>query len=319
MKKVFCVTLIALSFTLLGARSFVNAALVDRTVAVVNDEAITESELNETLLPVYEQLKIIYKDDELEFYFEKARRDALNQLIEDRLMLQEARKRKIPVSRAEVDKRLSELKSKFPSEKDFEKSIGAGHMTVHKLRGRIKDQIMMLKLFNMEVRSRILVDPNEITEFFNSNKDSFRGKERVKVSNITTKFKSKTEKKEALVVIQKAFSLVKEGQDFKRVAKRLSDSLNAKDGGDLGILEKGQMRPEIERIIFSLKEGEISKVVETESSFNIFLLEKKFEIESKILDEVKDDIKNALFQKKLEEKFNRWISELKEDSYIVVK
>ena len=79
------------------------------------------------------------------------------------------------------------------------------------------------------------------------------------------------------------------------------------------------MRPEIERIIFSLKEGEISKVVETESSFNIFLLEKKFEIESKILDEVKDDIKNALFQKKLEEKFNRWISELKEDSYIVVK
>ncbi len=293
--------------------------LIDRTVAVVNDEVITESEVGELLNPITEQLNQTYKGDELEFYFAKARKEILERLIEDKLILQEARRQKILVDSEEVEQKLSELKEKFSSEEEFEKALRASSTTAGRIRERIREQLMMARLFEKEVRFKVQVNPQEITEYFRNNPDKFKDSPTVKARNITVRFKNAAERLSASRKIKEALSLLKQGRDFKEVAMQYSEGPNATSGGDLDIVKKGQMRDEIDRVIFSLKKGEISDIIETESTFNIFLVEDNMTVEEKSIDEANERIRNILFQKKLKERFNEWIEKLKKDAYISVR
>ncbi|MFH0839345.1 MAG: peptidylprolyl isomerase [Candidatus Omnitrophota bacterium] len=313
--NIFIATLI---IAIMGSHSLYGA-VVDGTVAVVNNEVITESELNDALNPIYEQLKATSPRDELEIHFEDARKEILQQLIEDKLILQEAKRQKVFVSSDEIKTKLSELKAKFPSEEEFEKSLRTSFMTLKNLKDRIKDQLMMARLFDKEIRWGLLVNPQEITDYYKSNADKFLEPEKVKVMNIMVKFKDSTERLAAHRKIREALSLLKQGRDFKEVAIQYSQGPNASDGGDLGFIKKGQMLDEIDKVLFKTKKDELTDIIETESAFHIFLVTDKSEKQESNIDEVKQVIHDILFQKKLKERFNEWISKLKKDAYISIK
>ncbi|MBM3254465.1 MAG: hypothetical protein FJZ16_09450 [Candidatus Omnitrophica bacterium] len=317
--KILFSVLIAVFLFALSEVYILDAAMVDRTIAVVNDEVITEGELNEILNPIYEQLNETYRGDELEFYSEQARKEVLERLIEDRLILQEARRQKILVTSDDINQKLSELREKFSSDEEFEKSMAGSSMTMGRLKERIREQLMMARFFDKEICSKIVVNPQEITNYFRNNPDKFRNPQRVRVRNITTKFKNSTERLSANRKIKEALSLLKQGKDFKEVARQYSEGTNAESGGELGLIKKGEMRDEIDRIIFNLKEGEISDIIETESAFNIFFVEEKIASHEKNLEEVKDQIQHILFQEKLKERFNEWVEKLKKDAYISIR
>ncbi len=243
----------------------------------------------------------------------------MERLIEDRLVIQEAKRLKVLVSTDEIEQKLAELRSKFSSEEEFEKSLSTSSMNIKRLKDRVREQLMMARIFDREVRYKVIVNPQEITDYFKNNPDKFKNPKKVKVRNIIVRFRNIGQRLEASKKIKEALALLKNGKDFTEIAKEYSEEPDMDKRGEGVIVKKGQMKDEIDKIIFNLKKGEISNIIETESTLSIFLVEEKIESQEKGIDDVKDDIQNILFQQKLKERFNEWISKLKKDAYISIK
>jgi len=297
------------------------AEIVDGIVAVVNNEVVTQVELNAILLPIYTQYKSTYSDEELLKKIDEAKKNILYQLIEDKLILQEAHKIGMPATDEEVAERLEQIKSQFSSSQEFKSALASQGLTVVDLKEKYREQIMIKKMVNREVRSRVSVTPIEIALFYEKNKDDFNLPAQVKVMTIMIR-KSEADPEsntDSLKKIKMIELKIAEGEDFAKLAREYSQDPSAVDGGDMGYINKGQMMKKIDEVIFSLQPGEISETIETPVGYHVFKIVEVKEAGAESFDEARMQIENYLFQEKAKERFDEWMTNLKENAYISVK
>lgn len=294
------------------------AELANKILAVVNDEVITYQELKDVLLPLYAQYQATYKGKELEEMMAEAERDMLNQLIEDRLILQEARKQNIVVNDDEVQEKIGKLKQQFSSPEEFTAVIKQQNINLKKLEELYREQLMIKELINRQVRLRVVVDPQQVTDYYHLHLQDFKDPESVRVSNILVRTRDRLDS-EAKVQAKEILKLLKEGADFSQLAQEHSQGPGAADGGDMGFVFKGQLLPEIDQEIFKLNPGQTSDLVKSDLGYHIFRVEEKRAEEIKLLDTVKAQIHEILFKQKFEEIFSEWMGKLKKHAYIVIK
>ena len=297
------------------------AEIVDGIVAVVNNEVVTQAELNAILLPLYTQYKSTYSDEELLMKIDEAKKNILYKLIEDKLILQEAHKIGMPATDEEVAERLEQIKSQFSSSEEFKSALASQGLTVVDLKEKYREQIMIKKMVNREVRSRVSVTPIEIALFYEKNKDDFNLPAQVKVMTIMIR-KSEADPEsntDSLKKIKMIELKIAEGEDFAKLAREYSQDPSAVDGGDMGYINKGQMMKKIDEVIFSLQPGEISETIETPVGYHVFKIVEVKEAGAESFDEARMQIENYLFQEKAKERFDEWMTNLKENAYISVK
>ena len=297
------------------------AEIVDGIVAVVNNEVVTQAELNAILLPLYTQYKSTYSDEELLKKIDEAKKNILYKLIEDKLILQEAHKIGMPATDEEVAERLEQIKSQFSSSQEFKSALASQGLTVVDLKEKYREQIMIKKMVNREVRSRVSVTPIEIALFYEKNKDDFNLPAQVKVMTIVIRkseadLESNTDSLKKIRMIELKMA---EGEDFTKLAREYSQDPSAVDGGDMGYIGKGQMMKKIDEVIFSLQPGEISETIETPVGYHVFKIVEVKEAGAESFDEARMQIENYLFQEKAKERFDEWMTNLKENAYISVK
>ncbi len=297
------------------------AEIVDGIVAVVNNEVITQTELNDILLPVYTQYKSTYSDEELLKKIDEAKKNILYQLIEDRLILQEARKIGMPATDEEVNERLQQIKSQFANSEEFKSILASQGLTVADLKEKYKEQIMIKKMINREVRSRVNVTPIEVALFYEKNKNDFNVSAQAKVMTIMIRKNEESPEtnSDSLKKIKMIEFKIAEGEDFSKLAREYSQDPSAVEGGDMGYINKGQMMKKINEVIFSLEPGEISETIETPVGYHIFKIIEVKEAGIESFDEARPQIENYLFQEKAKERFDEWMNGLKENAYISVK
>ncbi|MFH1779038.1 MAG: peptidylprolyl isomerase [Candidatus Omnitrophota bacterium] len=291
----------------------------NKIVAVVNEDVITQADLDVALASVVAEYKKIYRADELTAKIEEARQEILNQMIEEKLILQEAKRRKVEVDDAEVEERLNDVRSRFPNDDDFNVALNESGLTFDVLRNRYKEQIMMHKLVNYEIRGKTVVTPSEISEYFAKHTEEFIAPESVRLKNIVIRFE---EGNTESLVKQKAddvYRLLREGRDFSDITRQYSQGGNAQEGGDLGFIGKGQMRKEFDDAVFKLEAGEITFPIKTQEGYYIFKVEEKREGYARPLSEVREDVENLIFQEKAKERYKGWIDKLKRDAFIQIK
>jgi len=297
------------------------AEIVDGIVAVVNNEVVTQAELNAILLPLYTQYKSTYSDEELLMKIDEAKKNILYKLIEDKLILQEAHKIGMPATDEEVAERLEQIKSQFSSSQEFKSALASQGLTVVDLKEKYREQIMIKKMVNREVRSRVSVTPIEIALFYEKNEDDFNLPAQVKVMTIMIR-KSEADPEsntDSLKKIKMIELKIAEGEDFAKLAREYSQDPSAVDGGDMGYIGKGQMMKKIDEVIFSLQPGEISETIETPVGYHVFKIVEVKEAGAESFDEARMQIENYLFQEKAKERFDEWMTNLKENAYISVK
>lgn len=297
------------------------AEIVDGIVAVVNNEVVTQAELNAILLPLYTQYKSTYSDEELLMKIDEAKKNILYKLIEDKLILQEAHKIGMPATDEEVAERLEQIKSQFSSSEEFKSALASQGLTVVDLKEKYREQIMIKKMVNREVRSRVSVTPIEIALFYEKNEDDFNLPAQVKVMTIMIR-KSEADPEsntDSLKKIKMIELKMAEGEDFTKLAREYSQDPSAVDGGDMGYIGKGQMMKKIDEVIFSLQPGEISETIETPVGYHVFKIVEVKEAGAESFDEARMQIENYLFQEKAKERFDEWMTNLKENAYISVK
>lgn len=298
--------------------------LLDQVIAVVNDEPITQSELDVLLKPVYEQYRQEHRGEELIIKLNEARRKLLNQLIEDRLVYQEAQKREIEVDYSEVDAKMDEFKKQFPSEMAMEEMLNSQGMTLQSVRDRLKKQLMMQELHDQEIRGKIVVSPKEIQAYYEDNSSQYAEEERIKVRSITLKKSYETRDKglkdeAAYDKIKKIREEIAGGADFAKLAKEHSEDIQAESGGLSDWIRRGTMIPVINDVIFTMKLGEVSEILETPMGYHLFRVEERETASRRSLEEVRDEIFNTIYRKKIEDRFFEWMQELKRDAYISIR
>ena len=302
----------------------VEKQLVDRVLAVVNKEVITQSEFDAVFRPIYEEMK--QSGDRQNFNKEMTdlRLKLLNQMIEDRLVAQEAKKIGIEVTDGEVADEMKQLKSEFPDETTFEHQMKAEGIAVADIEKRFRERIAIEKLHEYIIRGKTAVSPEEMEQFYKDHPEEFDRKEQVKVSVITLRKSDESVSKgikdeAAKAEAERLVKGLKKGLGFEELAKKYSQDTYARTGGMIGFLEKGNMKNSIEEVLFSLAPGAVSDVLETEEAYHIFKVHEKAPPKHETFEEVRTQIHEFLFRKKAHERFVGWMEELKKKSFISIR
>ena len=298
--------------------------LLDRVIAVVNQEVITQSEFDALFFPLRAQLESAYQGPELEAQLRSVQQKLISQLIEDKLVLSEAKKRGVEVTDEEVNEKLDEFKKQFGVEQDFNTALKAQGLDVNSFKARLRDQIAIQKLHYVEVQRKVIVSPVEIKNYFDEHPNEFNEKEKVKVWSIMipksdhavrTGMGDEKARKQAESVLKE----LKKGKDFSELAKTNSQDTHAKDGGLVGYVTKGDMMESIDSVLFQLPEGAFSEIIETERGYHIFKSGDRLPPKSLSLDEAREAIHNLLFRKKGNARFEAWMEELRRKAYISIR
>jgi len=293
--------------------------VTDKIVAVVNDEIITQSEIDIAMVPVEERYRTLYKDRELDEKLSDARQKVLDQLIDDRLMLSAAKKANIQVFDDEIEAKIKDIKSKFKDEEEFNAAILSQNLNVSDLKKNFKNRIMIERYIEEQVKGKILILPTETTRYYDAHKDEFATEEQYKIENILIRPKKDEKDGAAYTRIQDILARIRNGESFEQLAKEFSEGPGAENGGMMENVQKGQLRPEIEDVISKLNPGEVSDIVQTSLGYHIFKMIEKTPKQTKELADISDLVRNQIYKQKAQVIFNEMLEKLRKDAYISIK
>ena len=266
----------AATFVLACFAGVASSEVLDRIVAVVGSHIILESELESQLAMTASQQGMDLSDPARR---DEMKRDLLDQMVNDRLMLIQAeRDTSISVSDNEVERELethiTRIQSQFPSPEDFYKQLAAEGLTLAELRRRyraeVKNQLLKQKLIQSRVRD-VEVSAPEVDAFYERFRDSLPNQ----VAGVhlwTILFPVVLSDATVDSITHFAESLrdsIAAGTSFEDLARRYSADGSASSGGDLGWFGKGVMVPDFERAAFGLAKGEVSGVVKTQFGLHL--------------------------------------------------
>lgn len=289
----------------------------NRIVAIINDELITQDELERKKAFLLYQLKQTQKTDITEEEEKKLEKALLDRLIINKLVREKAKEENITIDEKEIKERVNNVKKKFPSEEEFLTALKEAGLSVEDLEESFEYDLIIQKLFFDKFRNKISIAPREIEEFYKQHSEEFREPDRVKLKNIFI-YKQENSSQEVMQKLDEISRLLEENIPFEEVAKRYSEGSTAFKGGVMGEIKRGELSPRIEKIIFSLKPGEISQWVETESGYYLFKVDEYIPGNKLSFADAQSDIRNIIYKNKLDEEYNRWISELKESAFIQI-
>jgi peptidyl-prolyl cis-trans isomerase SurA len=294
------------------------AEVVERILAVVNDEIVTEQDLETAMAPVLAQYRATYTGRELEERIRDTREQFQRKVIEDRLVLSEAKRRQVIVKDDEVDEMMTEVRNKFPSRELFLRALEDQGITEKKLWNRFKDQLMGQKLVNFEVKSKVSVSPGEVNDYYKQHPDEFTQGDRVRLGHILIRVGARSED-EAKALAEQLAARIAGGEPFEEVAKAHSEGAEAKEGGEMGWITKGQLMGEIDEKVFGLAQGQVTDPIKSSLGYHLFRVNERVQFSLRPITDVREDIQDRLFKKKVKERLDSWIADLKKTAYISIR
>jgi peptidyl-prolyl cis-trans isomerase SurA len=302
---------------------YLRGEVKERIVALVNNEVITLSELEETVKPLYDQVRQTSTPAEREEKLKKVREEVLDHLVDSKLLDQEIKKRKIEVPDRDVDGAIAEvLKSTNLSENDLKKVIAREGMTYSAYRQKIREELGKMRLVSREIKSKIVIEEETLRKSYQENLDKFTDPLEVKIQHIFFPLPQNGSQEEAAVVRNEARSILeraRKGEDFTELAKKYSRAPEASEGGVLGYFKHKELMPELEEVGFKLKVGEISDLVSSPMGFHILRVLERKGGEPRPFAEVQNKIRDEMIQVEAEKKYIEWMKDLKSKAYIQIK
>jgi peptidyl-prolyl cis-trans isomerase SurA len=293
------------------------AKIVDRIVAQVNDEIITLSDLNRALVTARQELSQKFAGDQLEQEMKRAQKVILDELIEQKLLLQKASElgfgKDVEVQVSAAVERIRK-ENNIKDMQEFEKALAQQGMTMAEFRDGIKKQYITNGLIQEFVNSRITLLSQEIEKYYKNHASEFSTPEEVTLSEIYIPYADNRPEAEARAAeIRKRLD---SGEAFASLVTQYSKGPTASRGGGIGTYITAKLNPDMVAAIAKVKEGGISAVTPGKDGISIYRVDSRKETSMVPLEEVRDDIKNRLWKQKFDPELKRYITQLKEDAYI---
>jgi len=336
--------------------SSAHAEVVDRIVAVVNNDVITQSELDAEARGAYTHIDATLPPEQRQEMRRQVRGEVLDSLIDKLLVAQRAKELKIKVTEKEIDNAVQEVLDRNKiTKKELLASLAESGVDENIYRNTLRSQLLQNKLISEELHNKVVITDEmarkeyerrggggEVTDGGSAAEKS--GKQVIYTlqqigsrwddidgKNLSSEALAENKKK-ARERIEKVRQMAKDGDDFADLAARYSDLPSAADRGDLGALPADELGAEMLAVVQGLKDGEISDIIETPDAFQFFKLVKTERKDSGAADkaskkdaaakdsndflQVKNQIVGELYNIEMQKAFSNWAQELRENAYI---
>src|SRR6266568_4917314 len=213
--------------------------------------------------------------------------NVLDELINNEILLEKAKKLNLEASDGEVEDKFTELKSPY-TEDEFQRRLKDQAMTVEDLRLELRRQLSIQKLLNREVVAKISITDQDVTDFYNANKAQFNVAEpQYHIAQILVtprkeqqirnrKNDDATNEAEAQRKVKMLMDRLNSGADFAQLAMDYSEDMNtAGTGGDLGFVPESalnQSDPTLKKIVLGMKPGQVSQPIQLKEGYRILKL-----------------------------------------------
>jgi peptidyl-prolyl cis-trans isomerase SurA len=300
-----------------------HAELVDRVVAIVNNDIILLSDLKQMMATFGATLdEQGYNQFQKEQILKEQRPKIIDQLIYDKLTDQQVQRYNIKISDADVDATIERIrKLNDMSPEDLRLSLEKEGISYDNYRKEIKKRILRTRLVNREVKSKIVITDEDIRSYYDAHKEEYGVQTKYELRHILIKVPpsaSSDDKQSALERINRIYAALKDGESFEKLAQEYSEAPSASHNGLLGIFEISILSKPIKEALEGVKPKQFTKVVDTDQGYQIFYVESITQTGGKSIEDVRSEIQEKLFADVVDRKFNEWIKELRQRSHIQI-
>ncbi len=296
MKRPPPLVILGLLLFFLGGCNPWGAGLPENIVAQVNEEQIPIEQFDREFKELILESDKEAKGTDLG----NLRRVCLDQVIERKILVQEARRLGLKVSPEELNQAISDIKMDYPGE-GFGEKLGLKGMTLEEWKVRLEEKLLAEKVIRSTSHSQEKIDEKEALRYYEDHRSSFQMDQKVRARQIVV-----ADGEEAIQILKR----LKKGEKFEKVAREKSLGPEKVQGGDLGYFSPGERPVEFDHV-FHMEVGAISEVIKSPYGYHIFKLEEKIEPRQIPFGDAKLEILQALGQKKGEENYQRWLKGLK--------
>lgn len=314
-----------LSFIVSSALLYASAAstavaaerLVEGVAAQVGGEIILVSEVMEMAGPVEERMRAAGAPEQ---EVARLRTEALERLIEGKLLSSVVERLELGAEREEIDNAIAAIaEDNGISQQELIDSISSHGLSVDEYRAKIQGEIERSKVVNAMVRSRVQIRDDEIRTLFDQQfADQPAGGEEVYLRHIvvTPQGAKASTNAEACALVGEARTRVASGEfEFGAVAQRVTD-MNPERAGELGWIHRKDLAVWMSERVEKMQPGELSEVIKMPFGCNLLQLVDRRDYKRVSYEEAEPQLRNALFQQKTEEEYVKWLDILRGQTHI---
>ena len=288
-------------------------------VATVNGKSIAYKDFERKMKIITQQVMRGQPGQLPDALKDRAKTEAVNQLISEELLYQESVKNKLKLDDGMVDKELKGLKARFKDDAQFRETLKRMDLTEDQLKEQIARQAIIRMLLEKEVISKIETTKEDAKKYFQSNSAEFHQPERVRAQHILIKLEpgaDEQKKSEARKKLEGVKKRVLAGEDFGKLAKEYSEGPSNVREGDLGYFTRGRMVKPFEDAAFKLAPNEISDIVETQFGYHLIKVLDHQAAKDPSFDEIEPRVMEILRNKKIQQKYEAYIYKLRQNAKI---
>lgn len=290
-----------------------------KPVARINGVAIIQREVDEATAALIPQAS--YHRNVSPEKMKELQKQALDNLIREELFFRAALKKNYKVPKGDVTRRYEEIVKRYPSKKVFQEVLKKNGLSEGEVRKRI-EHIMLADLFlKEEVYKKAELKQKDLLDYYEKNKEKFKKPEAVHLFHILIKVPPEALKDQKEKLRKKAediYQKLKKGEDFQKLAWDNSDDPSKVKGGDLGVVHRGRLEPEVETPAFALKKGELSGIVTSLYGYHILKVVEKIPAQQLKFEETKDKLKKELEEKEVQKRLAETVKNLRDGATIEI-
>jgi len=291
--------------------------LLDGVAAQVGNEIVLMSEVDELARPMEERLR---NAGAVQSQIASMRRDALERLIDGKLISNMVSRYEMGASAEEIDNAVAGIAgSNGLTVKQLEASVENHGLTIAEYRAKLKEEIERSKLINAMVSNRVRVEPEEIEQLFLQRYgDQLQGGDEVHLRHILVAIgtQSMRDQKTACSIASEAVAKIRAGElDFTEAARQITD-MNPEQQGELGWLHTGEIAPWMANALSGLKPGETTDPIVMPFGCNVLQLVEARSFTPITLDQAESSLRAELIDQKTNREIIAWLESIREQTFI---
>lgn len=301
-----------------GATFLFTQEIVEAIVVVVNDEVITLSQYKAKHEELLQSLRAQLQGEEFRKQYESLRKDILESMIMESLLLQEAKKQGINVNE-QVNMAIQKIKEDYnlQTDEDLRRELAQQGMDLESFRKRMEEDILKQNIIFSEVGRSIVIDDTDVVNYYKQHPDEFTVPLEYTLSAIYLSTEEKSEE-EFLAKKKEIDEKIAAGEDFASLAGEYSEGPEKESQGDLGSFKEGELAENLRQAVEDLKEEETTSWIEISNGWYLLKMRERKESHLQTFEEARKTIEEKLYQEQQDKKYKEFMTKLRERSFVKI-
>jgi parvulin-like peptidyl-prolyl isomerase len=295
--------------------------IIEAIVVRVGDRMVTRTQYQKRLRDGYTEIEQTAPPAEVSARKEAYRKNLVNDLIAELLIKDRADRLGLSVSGDELKDAIQRLKQQYglTTDQQFNESLQKSGLNRAEMEARLRETILMNKVFARELRGREELTDKELRERYDREKERYRLPERAHLREvIILKPDNPTALEQARQRAQHVAEQARTATDFALLAKTTSESPTKEKGGDLGEIARGELLPELDKAVFNSVSGTVLGPIEAKSAWHIVKVEQRLPSQVPAFESIKEKLRKDASEDTWQRDYKAYIERLRKDAFIQI-